>query len=258
MGRGTRIQSRPIGPIAIGPRAGRASGPWPTASPARAGRALAARGRLLGRRGGLPGGRAAYLPWVGGPRPPGLCCPTSRGLAPAPPASPRALPPRPAVATARPGRAWCFSSVYQCGQPCLLRPAPRRAPPTSSTGPAGHRTRPPRLVRCDGAHRHQPNRLSAAAATRAQRALGSGPGAAGVWRPLRTGQPHLWHGSGARRRPSERVHFFSEGHRSRFRTLARAACGTVPHHHSPRCPTAPYHVVIWYIPGMRTRVPSFG
>ena len=24
------------------------------------------------------------------------------------------------------------------------------------------------------------------------------------------------------------------------------------------CPTAPYHVMIWYIPGMRTRVPSFG
>ena len=31
-----------------------------------------------------------------------------------------------------------------------------------------------------------------------------------------------------------------------------------PHYHSPQCPTARYHVVIWYIPGMRTRVPSFG
>ena len=46
------------------------------------------------------------------------------------------------------------------------------------------------------------------AATRAQRVLGSGPGAAGACRPLRTGPPHLWHGSGARRRPFERVHFF--------------------------------------------------
>ena len=26
----------------------------------------------------------------------------------------------------------------------------------------------------------------------------------------------------------------------------------------PLCPTAPYHAVSWYIPSMRTRVPSFG
>ena len=26
----------------------------------------------------------------------------------------------------------------------------------------------------------------------------------------------------------------------------------------PLCPTAPYHAMSWYIPSMRTRVPSFG
>ena len=30
------------------------------------------------------------------------------------------------------------------------------------------------------------------------------------------------------------------------------------HNPSPQCPTAPYHVIMWYNPSTRTRVPSFG
>jgi len=193
---------------------------------ARAAPSPLAAGSSAGVAGSSAGG-AACLRWEGGPRPPGRRCPTSRGLAPAPPASPQALPPRPAAATARPGRAWCFSSVYQCGEPCLVRPEPRGAPPTSSIGPAGHRKRPPRLGRCAGAHHHQPNRLSAAAAARAQRAGGAQVQA---W-PARADP------SGGPTAPLARLRraaaavgegrlFFSEGPRSGFRTLARRACGS--------------------------------
>ena len=34
------------------------------------------------------------------------------------------------------------------------------------------------------------------------------------------------------------------------------ARGAKLHHH--KCPTAPYHVVMWYIPRTRTRVPPLG